>query len=91
MKWDEEADLEDYDEDDNAEFEALRKELRTLMDAILVVDQDLVTEAVRSLALNTIGAFQNGITVKWNDAELGVYLVYIFGEINKGGVFFRIE
>ncbi|KAF7330559.1 Exportin-T [Mycena venus] len=102
MKWDEAADLEDPDEDDNAEFEAMRKvcmlltkfhgasnsptqELRTFMDGILVVDQDLVTEAVRSLALNTIGAFQNGIAVKWNDAELGVYLVYIFGEINKVG------
>ncbi|KAJ7707736.1 armadillo-type protein [Mycena rosella] len=84
MKWDEETDLEDPDEDDNAEFEALRKELRIFMDSVLVVDQDLVTDAVRSLALNTIGAFQNGIAVKWNDAELGVYLVNIFGEINKG-------
>ncbi|KAJ6505980.1 armadillo-type protein [Mycena vulgaris] len=85
MKWDEETDLEDPDEDDNAEFEALRKELRILMDSVLVVDQDLVTDAVRSLAVNTIGAFQNGIAVKWNDAELGVYLVNIFGEINKVG------
>ncbi|KAJ7274411.1 armadillo-type protein [Mycena haematopus] len=85
MKWHEDTDLEDPDEDDNAEFEAMRKELRTLMDGILAVDQDLVTDAVRSLALNTIGAFQNGITVKWNDAELGVHLVYIFGEINKAG------
>ncbi|KAJ6513272.1 armadillo-type protein [Mycena sanguinolenta] len=83
MKWDEETDLEDPDEDDIAEFDAMRKELRTLMDGVLAVDQDLVTEAVRSLALNTIGAYQNGITVKWNDAELGVHLVYIFGEINK--------
>ncbi|KAF8206454.1 armadillo-type protein [Mycena galopus ATCC 62051] len=85
MKWDEETDLEDPDEDDKAEFEAMRKELRTLMDGVLAVDQDLVTEAVRSLALNTIGAFQNGVAVKWNDAELGVHLVYIFGEINKVG------
>ncbi|KAJ6619725.1 armadillo-type protein [Mycena sp. CBHHK59/15] len=85
MKWDEETDLEDPDEDDNAEFESLRKELRILMDSVLVVDQDLVTEAVHSLALNTIGAFRNGMTVKWNDAELGIYLIYIFGEINKTG------
>ncbi|KAJ7756382.1 armadillo-type protein [Mycena maculata] len=85
MKWDEGTDLEDPDEDDIAEFESLRKELRILMDSVLVVDQDLVTDAVRSLALNTLGAFQNGIAVKWNDAELGIYLVYIFGEINKAG------
>jgi hypothetical protein len=101
MKWDEETDLDDPDEDENAEFEALRKvrpsflahailvfkplqELRNLMDSVIVVDPDLVTDAVRSLALNTIGAFQNGIAVKWNDAELGIYLVNVFGEINKG-------
>ncbi|KAJ7104182.1 armadillo-type protein [Mycena belliarum] len=85
MKWDEETDLEDSDEDDIAEFENLRKELRVLMDSVTVVDQDLVTDAVRSFALNTIGAFQNGMSVKWNDAELGVYLVNVFGEINKAG------
>lgn len=53
------------------------------MDSVLVVDPNLVTEAVRSLALNTLGAYQNGVSIKWNDAELAIYLVYIFGEINK--------
>jgi hypothetical protein len=64
------------------------QELRILMDSISVIDQDLVMQAIRSLVLNTIGAYQTGITVKWNDAELGVYLVYIFGEINKGTGYF---
>ena len=53
------------------------------MDSILATDQDLVTEAVHTLALNTITAYQNGAALEWNDAELAVYLVYIFGEINK--------
>ena len=53
------------------------------MDSILAIDQDLVTDAVHMLALNTITAYQNGASLKWHDAELGVYLVYIFGEINK--------
>ena len=103
LKWDEEADPEDMDEDDKAAFEELRKvrgsvvvhrrqeqqphvtsqELRTFMDSTLLVDPDLVTESVRTLALNTLSAYQNGVTLKWNDAELAVYLVYIFGEINK--------
>lgn len=48
-----------------------------------MIDQDLVTDAVRTLALNTLSAYRNGATVKWNDAELAIYLVYIFGEINK--------
>ncbi|GLB40453.1 putative ARM repeat-containing protein [Lyophyllum shimeji] len=85
MKWDPDADPTDADEDDNAEFEKMRKELRTFMDSILVIDQHLVTDAVRALALSTISAYQNGVSIKWNDAELGVYLVYIFGEINKTG------
>jgi exportin-T len=59
------------------------QELRTFMDSILSIDQDLVTGAVRTLALNTITAYQNGLSIEWHDAELGIYLVYIFGEINK--------
>ncbi|KAM6504507.1 Armadillo-type fold [Amanita muscaria] len=85
LKWDEDADTEDPDEDDNAEFEKLRKELRTFVDSILAIDQDLVTDAVRALALKTITTYQNRASLAWNDAELGVYLVYIFGEINKTG------
>ncbi|KAF8632204.1 hypothetical protein AX15_001968 [Amanita polypyramis BW_CC] len=85
LKWDEEADVEDADEEDNAEFERLRKELRNFMDTILTIDQNLVTDAVHMLALNTITAYRNGASLKWHDAELGVYLVYIFGEINKSG------
>ncbi|KAG6879880.1 pre-tRNA nuclear export protein [Termitomyces sp. T32_za158] len=85
MKWDPDADPADADEDDNAEFEKMRKDLRTFMDSILSIDQDLVTDAVRTLALTTISAYQNGLSLEWQDAELGIYLVYIFGEINKTG------
>lgn len=85
MKWEEDADPEDADEDDNAEFDKMRKELRTFLDSILAIDQVLVTDAVKTLALDTITAFKNGVSIKWNDAELGVYLVFIFGEINKTG------
>jgi exportin-T len=53
------------------------------MDSVLVVDPSLVTGAVQTLAMNTLNAYQSGAAVKWNDAELAVYLVYIFGEINK--------
>ncbi|KAI0749767.1 ARM repeat-containing protein [Daedaleopsis nitida] len=85
LKWDEETDPEDMDEDDEMAFDELRKELRTFMDSALIIEPELVTESVRTLALNTLTAFQNGVTLKWNDAELAVYLVYIFGEINKSG------
>ncbi|SJL09633.1 probable Exportin-T [Armillaria ostoyae] len=85
MKWDPEADPDDLDEDDNAEFEKLRRELRNFMDSVLIIDQDLVTDSVRTLALNTMSAYQNGVSMEWYEAELGVYMVYIFGEVNKSG------
>ncbi|KAF8910650.1 ARM repeat-containing protein [Gymnopilus junonius] len=85
MKWDEKPEPDDADEDDIAEFDKMRKDLRVFLDSILAIDQELVTEAVRTLALNTISAYQSGVSLKWNDAELGIYLVYIFGEINKSG------
>jgi len=61
--------------------------LRVFLDSILSIDQNLVTDAVRTLAVNTITAYRSGVSIKWNDAELGVYLVYIFGEINKSASF----
>ena len=63
------------------------QDLRSFLDAIISIDQDLVTGAVRTLALNTISAFRNGVSIKWNDAELGIYLVYLFGDINKCKLF----
>jgi len=53
------------------------------MDSVLVIDQELVTDAVRTLALSTIQAYKSNVNTKWNEAELGIYMVYIFGEINK--------
>ncbi|KIY72334.1 ARM repeat-containing protein [Cylindrobasidium torrendii FP15055 ss-10] len=85
MKWDPDTDYDDLDEEDAAEFEKLRKELRTFADSITSIDQELVTSAVRNLAFSTLNAHQSGVNVKWYDAELGVYMVYIFGEINKSG------
>jgi exportin-T len=50
---------------------------------VLIIDQGLVTNGLRTLALDTLSAYQRGVEVKWNDAELAIYLVYVFGEINK--------
>jgi hypothetical protein len=33
--------------------------------------------------METISAYRTGVPLRWNDAELGIYLVFIFGEINK--------
>lgn len=63
--------------------DSILEDLRTFMDSVLVIDPSPVTSAVKTLAMNTLNAYQSGAAVKWNDAELAVYLVYIFGEINK--------
>lgn len=83
LKWDEEAEPEDMDEDENTEFDALRKDLRVFMDSVSVIEQPIVLDAVRSLVLNTFSAYREGASIKWNDAELAIYLVFVFGEINK--------
>lgn len=61
------------------------QELRSFLDSVLVIDHVMVTNAVRTLATSRLAAFQSGPAMKWNDAELAVYLVYLFGEINKAG------
>jgi len=53
------------------------------MDSILTIEPDLVTAAVRALVLATFSAYSSGVPVEWHDAELAVYLVYIFGEVSK--------
>ena len=53
------------------------------MDSVLSIDQDLVVEAIRTHALRTLQLYASGTTVKWDDAELAIYLIFIFGEINK--------
>lgn len=83
LKWEERSDPDDSDDDDVVEFDKMRKDLRTFLDSVLAIDQDLATGAVQTLAMQTINAYRNGVSLKWNDAELGIYLVFIFGEINK--------
>jgi len=53
------------------------------MDAVFTLDQDLVTNAVRTLFMQTLSAYRSGMQLNWNDVELAVYLVFLFGEIMK--------
>ncbi|KAG1787193.1 uncharacterized protein HD556DRAFT_1247202 [Suillus plorans] len=85
MKWDDEEDPTDLDDDDFSAFETLHKDLKLSMDAAFTIDQDLIASAVRTLSLQTLSAYRSGMLLNWNDAELALYLVYIFGEIVKTG------
>ena len=64
-------------------YDAPKGDLRVQLDSILTIDQDLVISSVQRLVLDTLTAYQRGTQIKWTDAELAIYLIYIFGEINK--------
>ncbi|KDQ14828.1 hypothetical protein BOTBODRAFT_32183 [Botryobasidium botryosum FD-172 SS1] len=83
MKWDADDDPYDMDDDEKAAFETMRKDLRSFLDAILYVDTELTIGAVRQVAMNALNALKSGTQIKWEDAELAVYLVYLFGELQK--------
>ena len=69
------------DEDDLAAFAEMRKDLRVAIDSILTLNNDLVIGATSGLAHRTLVAYEGGEQVKWEDAELAVYLVNLFGEL----------
>lgn len=81
LRWEEDSDPDDSDDDDAVEFHKMRKDLRTFLDAAVVIDQEHSTGAVQSFAMRTFHDYSDGVPLPWNDAELGVYLVYIYGEI----------
>lgn len=58
-------------------------DLRTHLDSIFTIDPELAINAISTLVLDTLAGYETGTEVKWNDAELAIYLVYIFGEVNK--------
>ncbi|KAG9091743.1 pre-tRNA nuclear export protein [Ceratobasidium sp. UAMH 11750] len=82
MRWDPDEDPEDLDDDDRGAFENLRSDLRLFLDSISAIDEELVTGAIKVLAMNTLS--QSDDSVGWADAELAVYLVYLYGEFQKG-------
>jgi exportin-T len=61
------------------------QDLRGFIDSVIVIDQDLVTGAIHQYAVHILKMYREGQPVPWTEAELAVYLVYSFGEINKTG------
>ena len=43
-----------------------------------------MTSTIHSLAITALTAFEGGVSLKWQDAELAIHLVYLYGEIIKG-------
>lgn len=60
---------------------ASQKDLRKFIDAVLVLDLDIVTQALSDHAHTVLIAYENGTQLAWVDAELAIYLVYLYGEL----------
>ncbi|CAE6461768.1 unnamed protein product [Rhizoctonia solani] len=82
MRWNPEDDPDELDDDDRVAFETLRSDLKLFLDSISAIDEELVTSAIKTLAMNTLTRADDSIG--WADAELSVYLVYLYGEFQKG-------
>ena len=54
------------------------------MESILNIDEELVNSCVPTLTLNTLQTFQNSGAISWQEIELAVHLVYLYGELQKG-------
>lgn len=64
------------------------------MDHIYSIDEDLVNAYVQRVAMATLQqASQPGATVSWQDVELAVYLIFLYGELQKSvkGTFMLIQ
>ncbi|CAE6379710.1 unnamed protein product [Rhizoctonia solani] len=81
MRWNPDDDPDELDDEDRVAFETLRSDLRLFLDSISAIDEELVTSAIKTLAMNTLSRVDESIG--WADAELSVYLVYLYGEFQK--------
>ena len=54
------------------------------MESILNIDEELVNSCVQTLTLNTLQTCQNSGAISWQEVELAVHLVYLYGELQKG-------
>ena len=59
--------------------------MKTAMELVFAIEPDLVANALCSFTLNFFNGYESQkSTVTWQDVELAVYLVLIFGEVCKG-------
>ncbi|KAL7269928.1 pre-tRNA nuclear export protein [Rhizina undulata] len=91
-KYDETTTWGDEDEQtDEAEFQELRKKLKTFQDQIATIDEGLYIEAVSELVGNIFDRVSQGgvAAVGWREIDLALYEMYIFGELatKNGGIY----
>ncbi|CAG7849531.1 Exportin-T AltName: Full=Exportin(tRNA); AltName: Full=Karyopherin-beta; AltName: Full=tRNA exportin [Serendipita indica DSM 11827] len=81
FKWDSEDDPEDTDSEDVSYFENMRKDIRKLMDSIYSINPELVTSIISERAQSALDSYESGAQLPWEEAELAIFLVFMFGEL----------
>ncbi|KAF3901666.1 Exportin-T [Orbilia brochopaga] len=80
MRFDEYLDWEETDPHMEAEFQELRKKIKTLQDALASTDIDLYCSAISVLVVNTLDRCRQR-PVDWRDLELALHQMFLFGEV----------
>ncbi|KAF3902259.1 Exportin-T [Arthrobotrys entomopaga] len=80
MKFDSDLDWEDTDPHMEAEFQELRKKIKSLQDALASTDIDLYCSAISVLVVNTLDRCRHG-SIDWRDLELALHQMFLFGEV----------
>lgn len=51
------------------------------MDTIYTLDSELITGAVAERAQSALEVYEGGGELSWDQAELAIYLVFMYGEL----------
>lgn len=93
MKYDVDTTWGDEDEQtDEAEFQELRKKLKTLQDTVASIDEGLYIQSLLTLIGNTFERVaQGGGAVDWREVETALHEMFLFGELmmRAGGLFVK--
>ncbi|KAK3675287.1 pre-tRNA nuclear export protein [Recurvomyces mirabilis] len=92
MKYDETANLEDdEDDEDQAEFQELRKKLHVLQQTVAAISEDLYIGTLTQVVSNTFSRLDSAekSTLTWRDLDLAMHEMYLFGElaVRNGGMY----
>jgi len=109
MKYDEDIEFSFGEDEDEALFIEMRKNLKVFYDAIFAIDENISTQTVFSVICSTFDriniekvdgsnvSLNSSISASWSEAELALYLIYIFGESKRstlnyepGSVFYQM-
>ncbi|KAA8908637.1 armadillo-type protein [Sphaerosporella brunnea] len=91
-KYDEDTNWgEEDDQSEEAEFEQLRRQLKTMQDAVSQIDESLFIDLMTQLIEGTFDRMAQSNSVDWRDVDLALYEMFSFGELamRNGGLYIK--